>query len=174
MPKTRGQKEAMVTALAEKIRGSKSLVFAQFAGVQMKALEDLRRTARAEGVAIAVAKKTLLRKAVADAGLSGFDVTELPESIMTAIGLTDEVAAARLLANFAKGKDQVQIVGGVLEGAFADGASMKRLAALPSKQELYGQVVRTIHAPVSGFVQALAGNLRNLVQVLGAIQQKQA
>ena len=174
MPKTRAQKETLVASIAEKIRGSKSLVFAKFAGVQMKAIEELRRKARTEDVAISVAKKTLLRKAMESAGFTGFDPAELPESIMTAIGLTDEVAAARLLAAFAKGKEHVEIVGGMLEGVFTDGASMKRLAALPTKQQLYGQLVGTMQAPISGLANVLVGNIRSLVQVLGALQKKLA
>jgi large subunit ribosomal protein L10 len=66
----------------------------------------------------------------------------------------------------------MQLVAGILEGKFVNAEAVNRLAALPTKQQLLGQLVGTLNAPVSGFVNVLAGNLRGLVTVLGAIKEK--
>jgi len=83
----------------------------------------------------------------------------------------DEIAAAKTIQNFSKKNEGMVILGGLLDQNFVDAATVKRLAMLPGKQELLGQLVRTIQAPVSGFVNVLAANLRGLVQVLQAIKQ---
>ncbi len=66
----------------------------------------------------------------------------------------------------------MQLLGGVLEGKLIDAQGVNRLAALPSKQQLLGQLVGTLNAPVSGFVNVLAGNIRGLVTVMSAIKDK--
>jgi large subunit ribosomal protein L10 len=70
--------------------------------------------------------------------------------------------------------ERLDFLGGILEGKFIDAAQVKFLADLPSREELYAKLVGSINAPVSGFVNALAGNLRNLVGVLNAIQTKKS
>ena len=174
MAVTRQKKEHILQELTEQVRAATSLVFARFSQVPVKDLEDLRKKAKKEGVRVMVAKKTLLKRATDAAGLEQVDPSLLPDSILTLFGSTDEVAPAKLIAAFAKGKDSVGIVGGVLEGKGASKEQMIRLASLPGKQELYAQLVRTLNAPMSGFVNVCAGNLRNLVTVLKAVQEKKA
>jgi large subunit ribosomal protein L10 len=86
---------------------------------------------------------------------------------------SDEVAPAKILVDFAKGKE-MKIYGGLLEGKFITAAKVKELAGLPSKLELIALTVRTIQAPISGFVNVLAGNLRGLVNVLKAVKESKS
>ncbi len=175
MAKTKGQKQEIVRDLAAKLDRAKSVVFARFSGLKVTDNESLRGQLRTEDSEYYVAKKTLLNRVLADKGLDGFNA-RVEEGQMAAIfGYSDEVAPARVLSKFIKDhEEQVKFVGGMLEGKFLTAAEVKALADLPTKQELYAKLVGSINAPVSGFVNALAGNLRNLVGVLSAIQEKKA
>jgi large subunit ribosomal protein L10 len=92
-------------------------------------------------------------------------------------GYEDEVAPAKVVDTFLADKEnagKIAFLGGVLEGRFIDKDQVTALAKIPSREELYAKLVGSMNAPVSGFVNALAGNLRNLVGVLKAIEEKKA
>jgi len=172
MPKTRKQKEHSVQTLDEKLSQSKSLVFANFSGLKVKDATKLRRLCKAEGAVYEVDKKTLLKIAFEKSGISGVDVKSLPGAVAVVYGLTDEVAPAKVLEQFSKTNEAVKIIGGVIERKFISASEVIALAKLPSKQQLLAKLVGTINAPVSGFVNVLAGNLRGFVQVLNAIKDQ--
>ena len=173
MPKTREQKEQMVAELADKFGKMKSCVFTSISGYTMEDANTLRSKGREQGIELSVTKKTLLLHALKAFGVDA-DKEQFEGSILTAIGHEDEVAAAKLIAEFAKEREGINMVGGVLEGSLVDSVAVTKLSALPSKQELLAKVVGSINAPTSGFVNALAGNLRNMVYVLNAIKDKAA
>ena len=89
-----------------------------------------------------------------------------------AVSADDEVAPARIIKNVSKDVKTINILSGVMGGTFAGREQMLILADLPSKDELRAKLVGTINAPVSGFVNVLAGNLRGLINVLNAVAQK--
>ncbi len=169
MPKTREQKEQTMQILVDTLKQSKSVVFANFQGLKVSESEELRRLCRKQGLTYVATKKTLVAKALKDLGMTA-DPKSFDGAVSVVIGLEDEVAPAQILANFAKKHEAVRLFGGILEGAFIDGAKVTELSKLPSKQQLLGQLVGTLNAPISGFVNVLAGNLRGLVTVLGAIK----
>lgn len=173
MPKTRAQKAEIVSNIANQFRGMKAAVFTSVAGYTMEDADKLRAKGREVGVKSFVAKKTLLERALKEAGVE-VDISGLDGSILTSVGSTDEVSGAKLIAAFLKERkdNPMKMVGGILEGKLMDAASVNTLAKLPGKQELLGQLVWTLNAPVSGFVNVLAGNLRGLVTVLGAIKDQ--
>jgi large subunit ribosomal protein L10 len=94
--------------------------------------------------------------------------------VVSIFGTGDEVAPAQIIATFAKTHDVMTIFGGILEGKYIDAIKVTELSKLPSKEQLYAQLVGTLNAPISGFVNVLAGNLRGLVQVLNAIKEQKA
>lgn len=169
MPKTRAEKETVVQDLAEKLGRMRSIVFANYEGLTVKEVEELRRELAKAGVSYSVAKKTLLARAMELAG-SSIDPRTIAGNFATAIAFEDEVAPARIMATFAKQHEALRMVAGVLEGKLVDKAAVVALAKLPSKQELIGQAVGSIAAPLSGFVRVLAGNLRGLIYALNAIK----
>lgn len=171
MAKTRQQKEDIVAGIAENFKAMKSAAFSSISGFTMNQANELREKAAEQGAKVFIAKKTMLELAAKEAGLEGIDPRNLEGSILTAVA-EDEVAAAKLLHELTKENEDIQLVAGVLEGKALSADEVKQLAALPSKQELLAQVVGSLNAPVSGFVNALAGNMRGLVTVLGAIQDK--
>lgn len=168
---SRAHKEQVVASLTEKFKGMKAAAFAQVSGLTMPQSDELRSKAREIGVEVVIAKKTLLAIAAKEAGIENIDPKTLEGSIITAIGLEDEVAAAKLLKEFGKANDDaIVLAGGVLEGNGISAEEVNQLAALPSKEELYAKLVGSLNSPVSGFVNVLAGNIRGLVTVLGAVR----
>ncbi len=174
MPKSKSQKQVILDELTEKFTKMKSATFVHFFGLKVKDIEDLRKRCRKEGIDYVVAKKTFLKIALEKAGISGIHPEELEGEVATAFSYADEVAGAKLLAAFAREHAPLKFVGGILEGKLIDAKGMKHLASLPGKQELLGQLVGTIQAPVSAFVRVLSGNLRGLVQVLSALQKSKS
>jgi large subunit ribosomal protein L10 len=173
MPKTRQQKQETVTSLLAGLKNSKSVVFANFQGVTVNKAEELRKTCRQEGIGVLVAKKTLLKRACQESGLNEINPDIFNGGVASFFG-QDEVSPARVVQTFAKTNEVVNIHGGILEGKFIDTAMVKSLALLPTKIELLGKLVGTLQAPISGFVNALGGNLRNLVNVLNNIKTAKA
>ncbi len=169
MAKNKIQKEESLQGLNNELKTAKAVVFANFQGLKVKDSEALRKLCRAENVTYIASKKTLLKKALEAAGLA-VDLEGFEGGVAAVVAHGDEVAPAKIIADFAKKNDLVKIYGGILEGVFIDGNKVNQLARLPGKQQLLGQLVGTLNAPISGFVNALAGNLRNLVNVLNNLK----
>lgn len=174
MPKSRAQKAGIVEEIAARFRGMKAAAFSEVSGLTMEDADKLRAKAALQDVEVFIAKKTLLAMAAKEAGIEGLSANTLSGSILTAVGKSDEVSAAKLLKELMKEKESIKLVAGVLDGRMMSREEVTQLASLPSKQELLQKLVGTLNAPVSGFVNVLAGNLRGLVTVLGAINEKKA
>ena len=169
MAKTRQQKEELIAQIKERLSRAKSVAFAQISGYTMADANRLRDEAAKEGLETGIVKKTLLQIAAKDSGVEGLDV--LPGSTLAIFGYEDEIAPARLLAKFLKGREAMSISAGIIDGKLVAAETVKAYAALPSHKELLAKLVGSINAPVSGFVNVLAGNLRGLVCVLNAIKE---
>lgn len=170
MPKSKQQKQEVLASLADKIQKAKSIVFTSFNALTVKDNEELRLKLRAENSEYYVAKKTLLDLAFKKNPIEGLNVKDLDGKVATIFSYEDEVAPAKIVLGFRKDReDKIAFIGGVLEGRFLSQTDMESLAKLPSKQELYAQMVGSMNAPISGFVNVLAGNLRGLVTALKAI-----
>ena len=172
MPKTRKRKEDEVRTLKDKLARSKSVVFVNQTGITVSQSETLRKKLRAASGEFQATKKTLLKLALKD--VADVDTSVFFGGVALAFSYEDEVAAAKQVFEFSKEFTGMQIVGGVLDQAPISSEAVMALAKLPGKQELLGLLVRTIQAPVSGFVNALAGNIRNFVYVVQAIKDSKS
>lgn len=175
MPKTKEQKRTILKELSDKIAKAKSIIFAKYSGLTVKENEELRIKLRLENSEYYVAKKTLLNLAFKDKNIPGLDMNKLEGQIAAIFGYEDEVAPAKIIGQFKKDKEKdgkIEFAGGILENKYIQPIEAANLAVLPSKIELYGKIVGSINAPVSGFVNVLSGNLRNLLYALGAIKSK--
>jgi large subunit ribosomal protein L10 len=171
MAKTREKKESEVKNLAENFAAAKSVVLTSCDGLKVSQSQELRNLLRAKNVNFVACKKTLVKRAASDVSLEiAEEMGNTPGSLALAFG-EDEVSAAKILAEFVKGKDTIKIHGGILEGKFINTAKVLELSKLPSKLEMIAITLRTMQAPVSGFVNVLAGNLRGLVNVLNAVKE---
>ncbi len=174
MQQTKQEKEALVSEVADKIKGSKALVFANFKGVSVKDITSIRRELRKSGSSWQVLKKTLLNIALKDAGVE-VDARALDGQVGVAFS-QDEVAAAKVIADFQKANKDVTLTieGGALGSKSLSANEVKALAKLPSQDELRAQLVGTLQAPIAGFVRTLSANLSGLMRVLKAIEEKKA
>src|SRR3989338_1597601 len=172
MAKTKQQKEKTVTDLIAKLQKSKAIVFVNFDKLRVKEVEEFRKKCRVENLDYLVAKKTLLKLAFKQAGVSGGDPKTLNKGIATIFSYEDEVTPAKTVQNFAKDHEAMLAVGGIVEGQYFDRTKILALSKLPTKLELLAKVVGSISSPISGLVNVFAGNLRNLVYILNAVKQK--
>ncbi|MEK7067980.1 MAG: 50S ribosomal protein L10 [Patescibacteria group bacterium] len=170
---TKERKQQIVKDLADKLARAKSIFFTKYFGVKANDINDLRRRFKQAGSEYAVAKKTLMNLALTESKVEGADTSQMEGEVATIFSYEDEIEPAKILDEFSKMHQSMQVIGGILNNKFLDAAQAKALAKLPSKVELYAQLVGSLQAPISGFVNALAGNLRNLVYVLKAIENKQ-
>jgi len=177
MAKSRQTKVEEIKELVGAVSDAEGIVFANFAGLTVSDINDLRRRCREADVQYFVAKKTLLKIAFEKAGVDAIDAKQLSGSVAAVFG-KDEVVAAKILNEFAKTHESLQFVSGALPkgGGWQalSAAEVEQLADLPSKTELIGQMVGTLTAPLRGFVTVLSGPSRSLVQVLSAISQAKA
>jgi large subunit ribosomal protein L10 len=173
MAKSKEQKQQAVKTLVDSFDHSKSAVFANFQGLKVSESEELRAKCREQGITYVASKKTLVARVLKEKGID-VDAKSFDGAVSVLFGVEDEVAPAQIIAEFAKKYPAVSIFGGTLEGAFIDSTKVNELSRLPSKYQLLGQLVGTINAPVSGFVNVLAGNLRGLATVLNAIKEAKA
>ncbi|MEZ4086857.1 MAG: 50S ribosomal protein L10 [Candidatus Gracilibacteria bacterium] len=165
---TKDQKKEILKDLDDKFGRSKAVYFADYRGLSVKDIANLRKALREEGVDFRVAKKTLMQLS-----LKNSDLPEAPSEVMqgpvgAAFGYDDVVMAVKTLHNFSKGNDNLKILGGLVEGKFITQAEAVELAKLPSREELLAKLVGSMKAPVSGFYGVTSGLLRGLVQVLKA------
>ena len=169
---TKDQKKKIIENLSDKFSKSKAIVFLSFQGLSVKDNIELRRKLRGENIDYKVAKKTLIKKGLEDAKVLGDNELDLEGPVAVAVGYDDEVAPARLSNEYSKTNEKLKLLGGFIETKYMDAKEIKALALLPGKDQLRAQLVGTINAPVSGFVNVLAGNIRGLVNVLKAIEEK--
>jgi large subunit ribosomal protein L10 len=152
----RPDKEKLVAELTEKLRGAKALYYTDFAGLNVKRMTDLRRRLRKQGVEYVVIKNTLALRAVNESGL-------VAQTLKGQTGLViarDPVAAAKVLADFAKENDQRPAVkGGLLEGKSLDVEQVKKLASMPSREQMLAELGAGLQSPMAAFVGALNGLL---------------
>jgi large subunit ribosomal protein L10 len=167
---TKKQKEDIVRDVTERAHASKSVVFAQYAGLTVKESMELQREMRKHGGSLRVMKKTLLSIALKAAGVS-MDVRSLEGQIVAAFS-PDEVTASKVLVEFAKKHKALVVAAGSLGEKALSAEDVAALSKLPSLLELRSQLVGTLVAPISGFARALSGNLSGLVRVLQQVAEQ--
>ncbi len=147
-------KKSEVLSKARDIAKSPSVVFANFHKLTVAQVTELRNKLRTENVGYTVAKKTLVKKAFAEAGITG-DMPQL-DGELALVYSDDLIAPARGIFEFQKKFDKrVSIMGGVFEGVFKSQAEMTGIATIPSIQVLRGMFVNVINSPIQGMVIAM-------------------
>lgn len=161
-------KRQAVTDLADLLRGSSALAVADYRGLTVSEMHTVRRSLRANGVSLKIAKNRLLKIAADEAGLAELKpMLEGPTAIAATSG--DEVSLARALQDAFRPYKVVSLRGGLLAGQPVNAADLQRLASLPSREVLLGRLAGGMAAPLTGMAGVLAANLRNLIGVLSAV-----
>ncbi len=172
MAVTKAQKEEILKRLEDHFAKAKAVYFAQNKGLAVKKVTDLRKKLHKEGIDFVVAKKTLMKIAAKKNNLPEISGEVMEGPIAAAFGYSDVVVPAKLLYEFSKENENLQLLGALVEGKLIGKAEAKELATLPSREELLAKLVGSMKAPISGFHGVLAGTLRKLVYALKAIQDK--
>ncbi len=173
MPISRQEKEAVIEMLKERLQNSQVVILADYRGLDVAAMNKLRRKMQAAESEFKVVKNTLTKRVAHEIGLEGLDpFLEGPTAIATCVN--DPVAPAKVLKEIAKEHKELEIKAGVLEGSVVDVAAIQALADLPSREVLLAQVARGMQAPLTGFAGALQALLRNFAYALEAIRKQKA
>ncbi|MGS0741215.1 50S ribosomal protein L10 [Glaciimonas sp. GG7] len=147
-------KKAVVAEVSAKVKAAQTIVLAEYRGIQVGHLTQLRANARTQGVYLRVLKNTLARRAVEGTAFAEL-AKEMTGPLIYSISV-DAVAAAKVLADFAKTNDKLVVKAGNYAGKSLDKAAVVALANIPSREVLLAQVVGMLQTPISGFVRALA------------------
>lgn len=167
-------KKAQVAEVGEVARRAQSVVAAEYRGLTVAQLTELRAQARASRVYLRVVKNTLARRAIAD---TQFECVgeHLRGPLILAFSEDDPGAAARLIKAFAKDHDKLVPTLVSLGGVSLPGTDVDRIASLPTRDQALAQLLGVLQAPISKFVRTLAEPHTQLVRVVAAVKdQKQA
>lgn len=167
---TRDKKQALVRELTELFASAKGTAYAKYQGLSVADIQDLRRAAREAGVRILVVKNRLVRVAMSEHDTyKDTDTSALSGQLIYAFSDEDEVMPAKVLDQFAKTHDALQLAGGFSgEGLAINDVDVTALAGLPSKQQLIAEVVAQLMSPVHDVTNALSGNLHGLLDGIEA------
>lgn len=165
---TRDKKNTLVTELAELFATSKGSVGAAYTGLNVADMQELRASAREAGLVIKVVKNRLVRVALSQSEkFKAADTSLLLGQLVYAFSADDEVAPAQVLAKFAKKHPELQLIAGFDgEGKSLDTSTVRALAELPTKDQLRGQLVSVLAAPLTQFLGVANGAQRGFAQVL--------
>jgi len=165
------QKQAVVGEIVAQLGKAQSVIVAEYRGLDVGAVTDLRAKARKSGLYLRVLKNTLARRAV-----KGTPFEKLSEQMVGPLmyGISqDPVAGAKVLSAFAKDNEKFVIKGGAMPNQLISVKEVKALAALPSREELLAKLVGTMQAPVAKFAQTLNEVPGKFVRTLAALRDQQ-
>lgn len=162
---SRDKKQALVAELNDKLSDFKSVAFAEYTGLTVANMQELRRAAREQNVQIFVVKNRLMKVAMAQhETLKETDTSLMKGQVMYAYSKDDEIMPAKILDQFAAKHSQLKLVGAFDDtGKAFTTEEVNALAKLPTKNELIAQTVDMLLSPVNDVVNALSGNLHGLL-----------
>ena len=164
------EKQAVVAEIGAQVALAQAIVVAEYRGLEVGAMTDLRKQARNSGVYLRVLKNTLARRAVAEtpfAGLADKMVGPLAYGISS-----DPVKVAKVLHEFAKGNDKFVIKAGALANQVMTPKEVASLATMPSREELIGKLMGTMQAPLAQFLRTLNEVPGKFVRTLAAVRDQ--
>lgn len=172
MALNREAKAAILDDVAAQVATAQSIVIAEYRGLDVASITQLRQQARAKKVYLRVLKNTLVRRT-----LAGTPFEKLTDHLVGPLiyGISaDPVSAAKVLSDFAKTKETLVLKGGALPNAILDVNGVKALASLPSREELLSKLLGTMQAPIAKFVQTANEVPSKFVRGLAAVRDQKA
>lgn len=171
MALNREEKAAVIEEVSAQVAQAGSIVLAEYRGLTVEKITQLRKQARESGVYLRVLKNTLVRRAVKDTPYEKL-ADQMVGPLMYGIS-ADPVAPAKLIASFAKANEQLVLKGGAMPNVVMDVAGVQALATMPSREELLAKLLGTMQAPVATFVRTLNEVPTKFVRGLAAVRDKQ-
>lgn len=167
------QKKEVVELLKEKISNAKSVVLVDYRGLTVEEDTELRNMLRKANIEYKVIKNTLLLFAAKENDLADLE-PHLNGPTAMAISYNDELSTSKVLCDYSKKNEKLEIKAGVVDGKVVSLNEIKMLAAIPSKEVLVSKMLGSLNSPITGLVNVLNGNIRGLVVALNAIAEKKA
>ncbi|MFK7966102.1 MAG: 50S ribosomal protein L10 [Burkholderiaceae bacterium] len=172
MALTRAEKENVIAEVSAQVADAESIVFAEYRGLEVAAMTELRKQARENGVYLRVLKNTLAKRAIAGTPYESMS-DKLAGPLIYGIS-ADPVACAKVLNGFAKDNDKLVLKGGAMTTSELDVAGIKALASLPSRDELLAKLLGTMQAPAAKFVRTLNEVPSSFARALAAVRDQKA
>jgi large subunit ribosomal protein L10 len=171
--RTKTQKQELVSTLVGRLRRAPTLYVTDFTGLDVARMTELRRRFRAAGVEYVVVKNTLALRALTEAEVAGLE-PHLGGPTALVLAGADPVAAAKVLADFAREHERPAIKAGLIEGRTVTADEVRHLALLPSKPELLAQLGGALQGSLAGLAGALNGMLYMMVGALEALHSQRS
>jgi len=173
MPLTRKQKEDAVDALANEFKDHTVLLLSDFTGMNVETATEIRRRFREESVKFRVVKNSLARRAFEQVG-AGDLIEYLTGPNAVVLSESDPVTPAKILVEFERKSDTPKIRSGWVDASIVTAAEIRRMADLPSREQLLAQIAAGFQAPVAGLARLLYEMLRQLVSTVDEIGKSKA
>jgi large subunit ribosomal protein L10 len=162
------EKQAVVAEIQAEVAKAQSIILAEYRGLEVGNITQLRKQARESGVYLRVLKNTLARRAVEGTAFAGL-ADKMAGPLIYGIS-ADPVAGAKVLSDFAKANDKLVIKAGSMPNFVMDANGVKALANMPSREELLAKLMATMQAPIGQFVRTLNEVPSRLVRTLAAVR----
>jgi large subunit ribosomal protein L10 len=172
MAMNRSEKVAVVEDIGATVAEAQAIVVAEYRGLEVEAMTQLRRQAREAGVFLRVLKNSLARRALAGTPFEVL-VDQMVGPLIYGIS-TDPVSCARVLNDFAKGNQKLVLKAGAMRNSLLDADAVKALATMPSREELLATLLGTMQAPIATFVRTLNEVPGRFVRTLAALEKQKA
>ena len=147
-------KQPVVAEIAEVLNGAKSAVVVDYRGLTVEQDTALRKQLREAGVSYKVYKNTMIKRAAEGTDFAALD-PDLEGPTAIAVSKDDATAPARILAEFAKKADKLEIKGGVVEDTYYDAKGMQVIATIPSREVLLGKLLGSMQSPITNFARVI-------------------
>jgi large subunit ribosomal protein L10 len=164
------EKQAVVAEVSAQVAGAQAIVLAEYRGLEVGNLTNLRREARQSGVYLRVLKNTLARRAVKDTPFEKL-ADQMVGPLMYGIS-SDPVNAAKVLSEFAKGNDKFVIKGGAMPNAVISAKEVAALASMPSREQLLATLAATLQAPIAKLARTLNEVPSSFARALAAVRDQ--
>ncbi|GAB5465400.1 MAG: 50S ribosomal protein L10 [Candidatus Kapaibacteriales bacterium] len=168
------QKQEVVSSLVEKIKSADGVYLVDFGGMSVAKTVEFRNELREEGISMTVAKNTLIKRALAEVeGFEGIipdDVFAGPSALI--LGKENPVAPAKLIKKHFEKGEQPKLKAAVIEGQFYAGSELKRVASLPTREDMIAGMMGSLMSPASGIAGSLGAVIRDLASVIEEVAKK--
>ncbi|MSR86957.1 50S ribosomal protein L10 [Candidatus Peribacteria bacterium] len=174
MAVSRDQKKVLLAELKDKMKSAQSVVFANYIGLKVSEVSELRRKLKAAGAEMKVGKKTLMRIAAKEQGLPELDDAALPGAIACIFSMTDPIVGPQVAHAFSKEHPQVSFVGGFFEGKMLSKSDAMTLATIPGRQVLLATFAGMLQSPLRSFMSICNNPLIGFARALSEKAKKTA
>jgi large subunit ribosomal protein L10 len=165
------EKIAEVQAITERMEAAQSMILADFSGLTVEQMTKFRSECRAKAIDCRVVKNRLAKIACENADVAVMkDHLKGPTAIL--FGMESQVDPAKIIVDFAKENQAMEVKGGVVDGQFLDPAQVTALSMVPSKEELYAKMMGSINSPLSGLAMGINGVVGALARTIDAVAKQ--